>query len=244
MSDVEPREEVVWFSRQMELALRRNDPKFGTHGWLNSSIEDLLISLEEHILKLRRRQLNVSDAQQLVYDVTDIANYAMMIADLAAALQKNDKFIRNIDERLADICADRVIGAKDLAPNLEDEQKQRADRLRKKIDGIVRGESVQQKTPRDLTEEAAESARHDGEHARCPAIIDDWCYTCAEIEAAEIEAMRPPYKPGPPIQPKPLEEQDLSPYTQEQPWHVSDEEFEKMTGAKFTVIDKRPPEKE
>ncbi|WP_245628942.1 hypothetical protein [Alicyclobacillus shizuokensis] len=78
------REPVRWFARQMELKLRENDHK---GGWLECDVWWLFSRLYEEVAELQEAMYEVAagDAsrEKVIREAADIANFAMMIADLA-----------------------------------------------------------------------------------------------------------------------------------------------------------------
>lgn len=91
---MEPREPVKWFAEQMEITLRKNDHKTG---WADCPQLWLLGRLQQEYLELcqastfgvspkavtRGVSLNDLNAETIIKEATDIANFAMMIADNA-----------------------------------------------------------------------------------------------------------------------------------------------------------------
>lgn len=85
--EIRPRSEVIWFSEQMELKLAKNDHR---PGWKDATYEYLLELMREHADKLERSILNGNHAQ-VILDAADVANFAMMIADISnIEVRKND----------------------------------------------------------------------------------------------------------------------------------------------------------
>lgn len=72
------RPEVQWFAEQMELTLRNNDHK---GGWKECDTYWLLSRLDEEKRELRDSMLIGSTG--VISEATDVANFALMIADLA-----------------------------------------------------------------------------------------------------------------------------------------------------------------
>ena len=72
------RPEVAWFAEQMELVLRANDHK---PGWQNDAPVDLLKRLYEEVEELRDGMFIPVNANTIVKEAADVANFAMMIAD-------------------------------------------------------------------------------------------------------------------------------------------------------------------
>ena len=88
------RPEVSWFARQMERTLRKHDAK---GGWDGCEISDLQCALKREVREMRQAimflraaedrayrnntQLRRSKLERVIEEATDVANYAMMIAD-------------------------------------------------------------------------------------------------------------------------------------------------------------------
>lgn len=99
MSDLTPRPEVQWFAEQMEAKLRARDGQRGSRGWTGCSERALLDLLEREVSELDLAISNItyltappasSRAKQIedgiihvIDECRDVANYAMMIADVA-----------------------------------------------------------------------------------------------------------------------------------------------------------------
>jgi len=77
--EAKPREQVQWFSKEMEKELLDNDHKGGwdkcDDGYLTWMLKSNLIKLSELIFQ------EPKDVQKVIKEATDVANYAMMIAD-------------------------------------------------------------------------------------------------------------------------------------------------------------------
>lgn len=71
------RDEVVWFSELMEETLKKNDYK---GGWENCDVEYLLQRLELELDELTIATLNGNN-EDVIREATDVANFAMMVAD-------------------------------------------------------------------------------------------------------------------------------------------------------------------
>ncbi|WP_144940144.1 hypothetical protein [Paenibacillus sp. 32O-W] len=88
------RKEVQWFAQQMEERLKANDHKGGwdreTIEWLKERLFQNYRDLETSILNIRAWQENgdLTDREinRLIGDCADIANRAMMIADVSRKL--------------------------------------------------------------------------------------------------------------------------------------------------------------
>lgn len=76
------REQVKWFADQMEQTLQRNDHK---GGWDSCSFDYLLDRLEQETqeLFLASEAPTNNFRENIIREATDVANFAMMIADLA-----------------------------------------------------------------------------------------------------------------------------------------------------------------
>ena len=90
------RKEVKQFAKQMEIKLRENDHK---GGWSNCRLKDLwgMIGIEIHELLWELHECNVNSisenitkngAQKITRECADIANFAMMISDIATKKAK------------------------------------------------------------------------------------------------------------------------------------------------------------
>lgn len=77
---IELRPEVQWFAELMEFVLRANDHK---PGWKADSEEALLDRLHEEVAELRTEILSEDRVDHVVKEAVDVANFAMMIADVA-----------------------------------------------------------------------------------------------------------------------------------------------------------------
>lgn len=71
---------VKWFAEMMELNLKSNDHK---GGWLSDSSKALLKRLKEETKELGDVIKNYTSFSQIIEEAADVANFAMMIADLA-----------------------------------------------------------------------------------------------------------------------------------------------------------------
>lgn len=72
------REAVEWFAGEMEKVLRDNDYK---GGWEN---EDLLWLLDRIGIELKELEMALSSSRsETIKEAVDVANFAMMIADIA-----------------------------------------------------------------------------------------------------------------------------------------------------------------
>ncbi len=74
------REPVRWFAKQMEETLRRNDHK---GGWETCGPEYLIVRLHEELHELTQAIHRSGSYSWIISEATDVANFAMMIADLA-----------------------------------------------------------------------------------------------------------------------------------------------------------------
>lgn len=75
-----PRPEVNWFAKQMELKLRANDHK---RHWSEVHLDYLIDRLFQEANELWRAIQNGEPAANIVKEAADVANFAMMIADNA-----------------------------------------------------------------------------------------------------------------------------------------------------------------
>ena len=91
-----PREPVVWFASQMERKLSEHDDR---PGWQCESFEYLLVRLMEEQGELNNLMMDLgelsdssSDAniQDVINECADIGNFAMMLADKARDLLKDN----------------------------------------------------------------------------------------------------------------------------------------------------------
>lgn len=81
---MEVRESVKWFSEQMETKLRENDKK---GGWDNCNIYWIIKRINEETNELLNavdlhRDLGATK-ENIIREAADVANFAMMIADIA-----------------------------------------------------------------------------------------------------------------------------------------------------------------
>ena len=91
--EIKPRMVVVWFAQEMEKALRAHDKTRGFAGWTNDHPVDLLNHLLEEVKELKETispsedfKEAVPDPVQTIDEAVDVANMAMMIADIARRL--------------------------------------------------------------------------------------------------------------------------------------------------------------
>jgi hypothetical protein len=84
------REPVQWFARQMELKLRENDHK---GGWSQCSTWWLLSRLREEVNELEQTMYAAAAGDvcvdHVVSEAADVANFAMMIADIARGMERS-----------------------------------------------------------------------------------------------------------------------------------------------------------
>jgi NTP pyrophosphatase (non-canonical NTP hydrolase) len=80
----EIRSEVSWFSGLMEKELKENDHK---GGWQNESMEHMLVRLQEErdelVYAIDKFLIDKKDPREIFSEAADVANFAMMIADIA-----------------------------------------------------------------------------------------------------------------------------------------------------------------
>ena len=81
-----PRREVAAFARLMERELRANDHKGGWKAWQTVSA---LVRLREETDELATALLRNESPSVIGEEAADIANFAMMIADMAGALRED-----------------------------------------------------------------------------------------------------------------------------------------------------------
>ncbi|MEF2243988.1 hypothetical protein [Paenibacillus sp. IITD108] len=91
--DTEPvgaqiRETVQWFAEQMEMKLRENDHK---GGWEECSLDWLYSRLCQETKELWRSIDHPSTYNMVALEAADVANFAMMIADIARKLAGSNK---------------------------------------------------------------------------------------------------------------------------------------------------------
>jgi NTP pyrophosphatase (non-canonical NTP hydrolase) len=81
---LEIREEVKWFSEQMENKLKANDDK---GGWSNCDLFWLVDRLKEEVDELENSLYNyrslIGTKLEIIEEASDVGNFAMMIADIA-----------------------------------------------------------------------------------------------------------------------------------------------------------------
>ena len=105
MSKMKIRKEVMWFAEQMEKKLRSHDYDRGKRGWVEDSPLRLLCELSKEREELRTEVVRCStmnfkwhptiDLNPVIEETADVANFAMMVADLARiSLEKRQR--RNV----------------------------------------------------------------------------------------------------------------------------------------------------
>ena len=77
------RTSVNWFAEQMELKLRDNDHK---GGWASCEHSWLLDRLKQEVGELEKALDQVDNQENVIKEAADVANFALMIADLAGRL--------------------------------------------------------------------------------------------------------------------------------------------------------------
>jgi len=78
------RPELHWFAGMMEKTLRKHDAEKGVDGWKNENMEWLYDRLREEALELEVALLSGKENPTgIIKECCDVANIAMMIADLA-----------------------------------------------------------------------------------------------------------------------------------------------------------------
>jgi NTP pyrophosphatase (non-canonical NTP hydrolase) len=79
----QPRPEVRAFALLMEAELAKHDDR---PGWKNEDIDGLAECLDEEVRELTVARLANADAETIGQEAADVANFAMMIADVVGAL--------------------------------------------------------------------------------------------------------------------------------------------------------------
>jgi hypothetical protein len=94
------RPSLAWFAQEMEMKLRKGDLNGkGRRGWLLVGLDQLQDRIREEFDELEHEMksaLNDNDADavtmnNIIDECTDVANIAMMIADLAHAISRKDE---------------------------------------------------------------------------------------------------------------------------------------------------------
>lgn len=81
---IELRPEVRSFAEAMEVRLRVNDYK---GGWKKESAANLSLQLEDEVEELTVAIVDpTANAEDILHEAADVANFAMMIADVRGAL--------------------------------------------------------------------------------------------------------------------------------------------------------------
>ncbi len=71
---------VKWFAEQMEAALKRNDHK---GGWLQDDWDELYDRIKDETKELKKEcEKLYQDDEKIIKEAADVANFAMMIADI------------------------------------------------------------------------------------------------------------------------------------------------------------------
>jgi NTP pyrophosphatase (non-canonical NTP hydrolase) len=79
MSEIRP--SVQWFAEQMEAKLQRDDAT--KPGWSTETTESLFRGLVAEVIELHEALLSpIAAPEYVVTECADVANYAMMIADV------------------------------------------------------------------------------------------------------------------------------------------------------------------
>jgi hypothetical protein len=81
------RNSVLDFSLEMEKKLALHDEDWGSEGWKKATHKAMLRALNAHVAKLWR--LYPIDYDLIISAAADVANFAMMIADLAKVRKAN-----------------------------------------------------------------------------------------------------------------------------------------------------------
>ncbi len=71
------RASVQWFAEQMERKLRIHDADRGRRGWRGMSFGELYDRMDDECIEM----LNAVHPSDVISEATDVANFAMMIAD-------------------------------------------------------------------------------------------------------------------------------------------------------------------
>ena len=74
---VDLRDSVKWFATEMERVLKTNDYK---GGWKNCTLQYLSMRLTQERKELKEA-IKSNDAEEIINECCDIANFAMMIAE-------------------------------------------------------------------------------------------------------------------------------------------------------------------
>lgn len=77
------RASVLWFAGEMEMTLRDNDRK---GGWGQCGHRWLFERLRQEVDELESAMATADNQAEVIREATDVANFAMMIADLAGPL--------------------------------------------------------------------------------------------------------------------------------------------------------------
>ena len=76
---------VAWFAQHMERKLRKHDRERGPRGWQEDGASHLYDRLQDEASELegaiRRTGEGGKDADRIIGEAADVANFAMMIAD-------------------------------------------------------------------------------------------------------------------------------------------------------------------
>lgn len=99
-SSLKLRESVQWFAQEMERKLRTHDKDRGSRGWIEEHPADMFLKLEAEVNELREylpdalsrstvtvpcpdfADLDLVEAKSVLRETVDVANFAMMIADI------------------------------------------------------------------------------------------------------------------------------------------------------------------
>jgi len=69
---------VIWFAQQMERKLQKHDADYGPSGWEHTDLNFLWARLYDEYHEARK----ATGTQEIIDECADIANFAMMIADI------------------------------------------------------------------------------------------------------------------------------------------------------------------
>lgn len=80
------REPVRWFAQHMETQLKANDHKGGWKGDRIGSLFDRMLDEERELFEV----IGTANNEAIIREAADVANFAMMIADIARDALEND----------------------------------------------------------------------------------------------------------------------------------------------------------
>lgn len=87
---MEIRFHIMQFSTAMEENMRKHDEDKGRHGWFKMDPKTLLEKLMGEVLELSDTLVEYpnTNSQKIIDECADVANYAMIIADIAKRRKK------------------------------------------------------------------------------------------------------------------------------------------------------------